>query len=174
MCKKLIVLILFLGLYFRSEAQETAVQQTIEDILGSMGDELTDDADIQEMLDDLELLREKPLKINIATREELARLHLLSEIQIDALVAFRKKTGTIFSIYELSSVDGFTPDLLQRIEPFVSFELQEQHRVGKKAGGDLYFRTNSTFSSIPPSGPVQEGSPQRYYLRLKATESRFN
>lgn len=148
-------------------AQEPAVQQTVEDLLESMGDNMSDDADIQEILDDLESFRQNPLLINSAQAGELLRLHLLSEVQVNNLLRFREKTGFIYSLYEMASIDGFTPDVLQKIEPFISFGLPENVRT-KKSSNEIFVRSTRV---IAPSGATDqskyEGSPERYYLRLK-------
>ena len=55
----------------------------------------------------LTYLGQHPLAINSASKEELQRLHFLSDIQIDDLIEFRIKTGQIYSIYEMASIEGF-------------------------------------------------------------------
>ncbi|HZL10487.1 MAG TPA: helix-hairpin-helix domain-containing protein [Prolixibacteraceae bacterium] len=172
MIKKLALLILIFAVVPCANAQEPEVQQTIEDLLESAGEELSDDADIQEVLDDFERFRQNPLNINLATGKEFSRLHLLSEPQINNLIRFREKSGTIFSLYEMASIDGFTPDVLQKIEPFISFEIQEKHSGKKKSTGYLFLRSTRTFSAANQSDQSKyEGSPERYYLRLKQTSA---
>ena len=174
MIKKYIITLWICGIALFSQAQEPIVQQTIEDLLESVGETMSDDSDIQEILDDLESFRQKPLNINLDNRDEFIRLHLLSEIQIDNLISFRMKTGTIYSLYELASVDGFTPDILQKIEPFVSFEIQEKKSGKKRASNDLIAKTNRIISKASQSDQEKyEGSPERYYLRLKHVSANF-
>jgi len=170
--KKLILLVLtcFWALFIF--AQEPIIQQSVEDLLESMGDELSDDADIQEILDDLEYLRENPLDVNLATTEDFQLLHLLSEIQINNLIVFREKTGTIFSIYEMAAIDGFNSVLLQKIEPFISFNNQEIIARKNRSSGDLLLRSTRTFSvDTQANNPKYEGAPERYYLRFKQTSA---
>jgi hypothetical protein len=168
--RKFFLLIGLISLTVAVYSQEPAAQQTIEDLLESLGENLSDDADIQEVLDDLERFGQDPLQINKATRDELLRLHLLSDFQIDGLISFREKTGAIYSIYELASIDGFTPDILQKIEPFVSFGVENilPDRVG--AFNHLLVRTGRSF---PSSQSGYEGSPERYYLRMKHESANF-
>ena len=175
MIKKLIILIGISGIAFFAYPQEPAVEQVVEDLLESAGENMSDDTDIQEILDDLENFRQNPLKINQATRQELSELHLLSEMQINNLISFREKSGIIFSLYEMASVDGFTPDILQKIEPFISLEIQDYHSGKKKSSGELFLRSTRTFSSVNQSDQAKhEGSPERYYLRLKQTSANFD
>lgn len=174
MIKKCLLFILISGIATVSSAQESAVQQTVENLLESVGEDLSDDTDIQEILDDLEYFRQNPLKINLATIEEFSRLHLLSEPQINNLIVFREKTGTIFSLYEMVTIDGFSPDLLQKIEPFISFDIQEKNTGRKNSSTDLFVRSSRTFSKVNQSANANyEGSPEKYYLRMKHTSADF-
>ena len=174
MIKKFTLIILISGIVSFSNAQDPLVQQTVEDLLESVGEGVSDDTDIQEILDDLESFRQNPIKINLATMEELSRLHVLSELQISNLISFREKTGTIFSIYEMASIDGFTPDILQKIEPFITFEIKEKSSGTKKSSGYLFVKSTRTFSTISQSDQSNyEGSPERVYLRLKQTSANY-
>jgi len=85
-------------------AQSPKVEQTIEDLLESINSESQEDIDYQEILDDLTFLGQHPMPINRASKEDFQRLHFISDIQIDALIDFRTKTGQIYSIYEISVI----------------------------------------------------------------------
>jgi hypothetical protein len=162
--------LLLIALFFAATvyAQKPDMLQTVEALVESLGEELSDDADIQDILDDLESFIQNPLKINWATPEELARLHFLSEAQINNLVDFRKKSGQIYSIYEMASIEGFSPDILQKIEPFISFDLEKLSPGVKKSSGDLFLRGTRTFAKADKLNESKnEGTPERYYLRMK-------
>lgn len=166
--KKLFLFILIFGTAMILRAQDPMVQQTVEDLLESVGENMNDDTNFQEILDDLIHFRQNPLKINSASGDDLLRLHLLSSLQIDNLISFRQKTGTIYSIYEMASIQDFTPDVLQRIEPYISFEVQNQIVRRKKSATDLFLRSSRSFSSeVKPETTKYEGSAERYYLRLR-------
>lgn len=166
----LFLLMFFAGLVFSQEPQS---QQTIEDLIESVGETLSDDTDLQEILDDLEYFRQNPLRINSAGVEELKKLHLLSDFQIYKLLEYREKTGTIFSIYELASVDGFTPDMLQKLEPFVRFEAAETVNKRKRPDTDIFLRTTRSFTSSATDNSKNEGSPGRLYFRMKHTAGKL-
>ncbi len=148
-------------------AQEPVGQLIVEDLLESVGEELIEDVDIQEIQEDLERLRQNPLKINLATHNEFIRLHLLSELQINNLIQYREKSGTLYSLYEMATIDGFTPDVLQKIEPFICFELEEKTAGKRKSSGDVFLRSTRSFSSEGESNARNEGAMERYYLRYK-------
>lgn len=175
MTKRFIFIVCFVVAASLVHAQESLVQNALEDLIESLGEELGDDSDIQEILDDLENYRQNPLKINSATPDELMRLHFLSEIQINDLISFREKTGTIFTLYELAAIDGFTPDLLQKVEPFISFDSENAGSGRKRSSGDLFLRGTRTFLNTTGIDESKyEGAPERYYLRLKQTSARFD
>ena len=166
--KPIFLLILILTLAVFSNAQNPKVTQITEDLLESVGENMSDDSDIQEILDDLEGFSQNPLKINLASKDDLLRLHLLSEVQINNLIAYRAKTGTIYSLYELAAVDEFTPDVMQKLESFISFDILEPQLVKKRSSTDLFVRSNRTFSSGGQADQTKyEGSLERYYVRLK-------
>lgn len=172
--KRLFISILISGMAVFSNAQSPVVLQLAEDILESAGENMSDDSDIQEILDDLEGFIQNPLRINRASRDDLMRLHLLSEVQITNLIQYRQRTGSIYSLYELAVVDGFTPDVLQKLEPFVSFDIQEEQHRKKGSSTDLLLRSNRTFySSTQSESGKQEGSPERYYFRVKHVAARM-
>ena len=169
--KQLIMVILILGMAAFTKAQNSVGAQVTEDLLESLGENMSDDSDIQEILDDLESFRLNPLKINLASKEDLMRLHLLSEVQINNLIAYREKTGMIYSLFELAAVDGFTPDILQKLEPFISFYVTKVQSGKKRSSTDLLARTNRTFPLADQS--KYEGSPERFYLRMKHVSARM-
>jgi len=171
MIKRFALIMLTLGIASNSFSQEPVVQQTVEDLLESVGENMSENTNFQEILDDLESFRQHPLQINMATNEELNQLHLLSELQIHQLLSYREKTGNIYSLYEMASIDGFTLDLLQKIEPFITFEIQERSLGAKKSSGYLYVKSTLTFSNVNQSN--YEGSPERYLLRWKQTSANW-
>lgn len=81
--------------------------------------ELTDPAAWEDELEDLASLREDPVNLNTATREQLERFPFLTSQQVENIQAYVYIHGPMQSIYELQLVEGmnkFTIDLLQ---PFV-------------------------------------------------------
>ena len=79
----------------------------------------TQDVDLSQLNDELQWLKEHPIDLNSATKEELHKLNLLNDIEINNILNYIKKNGKMLSIYELQSVDGFYEDLIKKILPFV-------------------------------------------------------
>ena len=171
--KRFIILIGFVGFVGVATAQNPKISRSVEDLLESTGETMSDDTDIQEILDDWENLQENPLNVNAASGEDLQRLHLLSEVQINNLIAYRNKTGTIYSLYELVAVQGLTQEILLKLEPFLSFESAGQAAT-KRPSTDVIARMNRTFNSSAQFDQSKyEGSPERYYVRMKHVSNRL-
>ena len=171
--KSIGLIILILCLTVIANAQNPVMNQITEDLLESAGENMSDDTDIQEILDDLEGFLQNPLKINQATKDDLMRLHLLSDVQVDGLLKYREKTGTIYSLFELIAIDGFTPEFLQKMEPFVSFDVMQESIGKKRSSTDLLARSTRIFNSEPTDQDKYEGSPERFYFRVKHFSNRF-
>ena len=165
--RRVLFALLILVVAAGSNAQNQVMNQVTEDLLESVGENMSDDTDIQDVLDDLDRFAQNPMKINRASSDDLMHLRLLSEVQVNNLIAYRKKTGTIYSLYELVAVDGFTPDLLQKLEPFVSFDVSEGLPGRRREKTDILARVTRTFSSVAANQSKEEGSPERYYFRMK-------
>ncbi len=161
----LITILLLIAVF--SSAQNQVVTRITEDLLESLGENLGDESDVQEILDELEQYRQSPLNLNTATYDDLLKLPLLSENQARNLLAYRDKTGTIYSIFELTAVDGFNVELLQNLEPFVRFD-EDLGTSAKHFGStDILTRATRSFSTEPSDQSKYEGSSERWYLRIK-------
>lgn len=157
-----------------SFAQELALQQSLEDLIESIGSESDESGDFQEVIDDLTYFSQHPLSLNKATKEELLKLHFLSELQIDDLLEYRNRSGQIYSIYEMTAIDGFHFDLLQKLKPFVSFETTETKSTYQKSDNDLIIRGTRSFGTQSDKKQADyEGSMERYYLRFKHISDNF-
>ena len=165
--------ILLILLVVAAKAQTPAVQQTLEDLMESLSSEPDENSDFQEIMDDLAYLGQHPVPINSATKEALQRLHFLSDFQIDDLIEFRTKTGQIYSLYEMAAIKGFNPELLSKLEPFISFEITGDERKSRKSDNDVFVRSTRAFSAAEGGvkNPNYEGAMERYYLRFKHKSS---
>lgn len=106
---------------FDSLAQEPGsdARIVIERLAESFTDEYGEEMDLTPLLEDLERYLEQPLNLNTCTRTELEELHFLNTFQIENLLTYRDKVDQIFTIHELQSLDGYTPELIATLEPFV-------------------------------------------------------
>lgn len=159
-------------------AQENEPNKMIEAILEAHLEDLDEEADVSLILEDLESLAEKPININQTSASELKRLYVLNDIQIEKLLEYIREFGPVYSIYELNTIDGFTPDLLNKISLFVRFgpaEIKSQ-KLGdalKYANHQLLLRALKTVPKakgykLKEDGTTPyEGNPFRFYTRYQ-------
>lgn len=65
-------------------------------------------------------LRKHPLNLNTAKPEDLQALPLITDLQIENFLLYKKLTGPLLSIYELQSVPAWDLDFIMKILPFVT------------------------------------------------------
>ncbi len=175
--KHIIFYLIILNPLFLS-AQKPEAQDKLEAIVESIVENLEEDAEVTQITQDLEQLAENPLNMNTATEQELAKLHLLNSIQIRKIIEYRKEFGPVLSIYELNTVDGISPDLLQKMEPFITFgpvqEKQEKlSEAMKYSNHQLLMRAQAILQQqkgyIPrDDGTIPyEGSREKIYTRYR-------
>ena len=112
--------VLILGL-FSVSAQETDAGKIIESIIEGHLANIKAGTDVGLIIEDLEELAENPININSTNETQLSRLYVLNDIQINNLLNYLKEFGPAYSIFELNTIDGFSPDLLTKMEPFIWF-----------------------------------------------------
>lgn len=97
------------------------IGETLELVTESTGQEL-DFSDWNQELDDL---LSNPVNLNSANEDELHRLPLLNDLQIQNLKEYASKYGSIASIYELFLIDGFSQSFIEQIAPFITLEAMQ-------------------------------------------------
>ncbi|MEZ5103784.1 MAG: helix-hairpin-helix domain-containing protein [Draconibacterium sp.] len=174
-----IILTLSFFTTLHSVAQEhTDPKKIIEAIVESQLENLDEETDVGLVVEDLENLAENPININATSKTELSRLYILNEIQINKLLDYVKEFGPVYSIYELNSIDGFTPDLLNKISLFIQFgppenETEKFSKSLKNGRHQLLLRALETTQKA--KGYLQrddgtkpyEGNPFRLYTRYQ-------
>ena len=167
---------------------EDPLQQQIEDLSENTQ---TENADLTTLVENLKYYQDHPLNLNNATREELYDLLILSEIQIDNLLAHRIHFGTLISIYELQAVEGFDLATINKILPFIKvldfsstghFNLKEMLKYGKNEiliRDQRILEKQSGYSPIDSAALAQSpnsrylGSPDHIYARYRFTYGNF-
>ncbi len=119
--RKSIFILFFTFSVFSGVAQKTEPDKIIESIIEGQLANLKPGTDVGLIIEDLEELAENPININATNETELSRLYILNDIQIKKLLDYIQEFGPAYSIYELNTIDGFSPDLLQLMEPFIRF-----------------------------------------------------
>lgn len=175
---KYILVLFILALPFMVQAQESNPQEMIEAIIESHVENLNEETDVVLIIEDLEDLAENPININATNAEELSRLYLLNPVQINQLLDFVKNYGPVLSIFELNTIDGFSPHLLQKMQPFLRFDTDEEeprtfkdelkhgrHEALARISGTL--QTASGYLPKDDGTIPYEGNQFRYYTRYR-------
>ncbi len=175
---KLILILLFVCWMFSVSAQETGADKIIESIIEGHLANIKPGTDVGLIIEDLEELAENPININSTNETQLSRLYILNDIQFNKLLDYLKKFGPAFSIFELNTIDGFSPDLLTKMEPFIWFGPAEQEpeklsEAIKYGRHQLLLRGLGTTQKAKGYLPKEdgttpyEGNQFRYYMRYR-------
>lgn len=169
--------LIFVAFSALSNAQEKDHAKIIESIIESHVDKIDEQTDVALIIEDLEGFIENPLNINSTNFSELSRLYVLNDVQINKLLEYLNVYGPAYSIFELKTIDGFTPDLLMKIEPFIWFGPREETKLKgeffKYGKNQLLLRTTGTVQDAygyiagEDGTTPYEGNSFRYYTRYK-------
>jgi hypothetical protein len=116
---KYVVHFLLIGLYTLTIAKEkfdfiTAVDAIYEHQQGSVSYEMLTEC--------LWQFYQQPIDLNHTSKEELKKLHVLSESQLNNFFDHLNKNGVLVSMYELQAISEFDVATIKRLLPFVSVE----------------------------------------------------
>lgn len=118
MWRKIIITSFLLLPVWSSQAQSA---EDMDKILRLTGYESPEDLDAYEV-ERLSSFIERPLKVNAVSQSSLRSSGLFTSYQAASLLDYRSRHGDIMSFSELSSVDGFTESVVQKLAPFISLE----------------------------------------------------
>jgi len=148
---------------------------------------LVEDADAQEFdfdteFEHLEAYRKNPLDINACSREQLIAFGMLSEIQVQGLLNYRKRFGQIFSVYELINVPTFDLPTVRRIlyylsmEPVKEMEAFNFGKAFKYSKNQIFTRyqrileqADGYIADDSLSAPEYPGTADKLYFRYRLT-----
>lgn len=158
-------------------------QENTEIVFSKILEEILRDApegpDYSELYDRLVSLHDQPLSLNTASREELAEIFFLNELQLDDLIAYREKYKGIMTVYELQAIKSIDLKTLQWLLFFVNTEgdFKKTNLAWRdylnKGSNTLNFRYERVAEMQegyrkPDSGKADnhyQGSPYKLYLR---------
>ncbi|MCF8244059.1 MAG: helix-hairpin-helix domain-containing protein [Saprospiraceae bacterium] len=121
MIKFVCLLVFAMPIYLAAQTDSLAIPSSAEDLLESysQGQEEDGSFDYDDLFDRLAYLRRRPLDLNKATITDLTEFPFLTDLQQNALPAYRTKYGNLISIYELQAVPGFDVGTIKQLLPFV-------------------------------------------------------
>ncbi|MCX7862984.1 MAG: helix-hairpin-helix domain-containing protein [Bacteroidales bacterium] len=183
-----ICLILFYSLCTYSQEKPTQTnEEIIENYIEEISANTDKEVDLTTLYEDLTYYLNEPLNLNVATKEDLEKLQLLSEFQIENFLNYRKNFGQLLSIYELLNINGFNEEYVRLILPFVTIEkvdpvLSFDPKKAVKYGRHrLFLRTRNVLQTQQGYTPISDsalaaspnsrylGSPWHLYTRYQYT-----
>jgi len=160
--------------YGFSQINEEQKERLIEEVIESIGESEESDIDNSVFLDDITTNAEHQININTASEEELERLNSLDFRQIQNILDYRKKYGFFVSSYELTAVEGFTPEIVTALTPFITFTTPNDSLDSSRKGvyERAMMRVRTTFpqakgysASSATKGAAYPGLPVSFYTR---------
>lgn len=149
----------------------------------------SEELDYDELYENLLLNFNNPLNLNGADREELARLYILTDIQINALLNHISINGPLISLYEIQSIPYFDKKTISQVIHFVkvaptkspSSKSLTKNLFGK-GNNYLLFRYDQTlekrkgYRELQPEtdgslSKAYRGSPGRYNFRFRSQKA---
>ena len=177
---RLLSLSLILFLVNVSYGQESEVRDVD---LGVLTDNIVDLTDPEtsnaELYENYYQLVSHPINLNKASEDQLRLLGILTEKQIEALIAHIRTNGNLISIHELQAIDGFDLPTIHKLKPFVAIDDPDQ--LVNRSFATRIFRYSNTYLltryekkmdvSNSTSGAADEfvGSPDKYLLRFRSS-----
>jgi hypothetical protein len=159
-------LIALIPLFLSAQTDEELLENFFRD------NESASESDAQQFLENLELLRDKPLNLNTSSREELLSLHLLNELQIESFLTYRTQFGPFLNEYELQAVPDWELADIRRMLQFSRIKTGLDTRNTSLWKG-LFLGDNEVFLRWaypdPPNYDTEraEGSPNARAIRFR-------
>jgi len=131
--KRILLISMFITLLI---TRYQTVAQTLQPVdkwmqyIESLAEETENTEQIEILYTDLSNLTQNPLNINTATQEQFKVLPFLSDIQIEAILNYRKRYGNMVTIYELKNIEALDWSTIELLLPFVyADEAKQQKRL---------------------------------------------
>ncbi len=179
----IIILILLLGTKLLNGQDSTYLSnQDIQQLEMISEDLENEDIDFTNLLETLTAKRGNKIDLNKATFEQLQQLHILNDIQINALLKHIETNGSLISLYELQVVPHLDLNTIYKMVPYVKISSNQPFIRGSKKtihsnNHNLMFRFSQIleeqtgYKEIDSLELTQKpnsrylGSPQKYYCR---------
>lgn len=157
--------------------EEIISSDLIEDFVAAGGEEA--DFDFNALYEDLAYYRKKPLDLNKVKRTELEGLRLLSDVQINQFLNYRKTCGDFIALQELQAIPSFSLETISQLLPFVKLGGQLDDfkvpltKMLYQGDHELFLRwtrfleEKEGFLRGPEDGNYFLGDRNQYYLRYR-------
>ncbi|HPR31946.1 MAG TPA: helix-hairpin-helix domain-containing protein [Prolixibacteraceae bacterium] len=151
-----------------------------EDVLEKIAEssEYESEDELESVFEEIEQQIHETVDLNTVARDGLDALPFLDEGQKDRLIAYRTQMGQIFSIYELSTLEGFDSETLGLLARFVRVEPKQENngrdyvRHQINLGSAYTFEKAEGFKAENNKAPVFEGIEPRLYLKYRGEKGK--
>jgi DNA uptake protein ComE-like DNA-binding protein len=147
--------------------------EEIEQQIENLAERSDVEMDYSDWVEEMNLLRQRPVNLNSGDENELRRLFFLNDLQISNILEYTQQYGQLASIYELPVIEGFNEKVVSQILPFISLspyvpEKFSLKRAFKYGGTDVMLRyqrviqPQSGYANVSDS--VRLAHPNNYYV----------
>jgi hypothetical protein len=109
---------LFISSY-NAECQEGTTPGKWMEYIEKLAEETDDDEQVETLYAELSYLSEHPYNLNTVTAEMLKQLPFLSDVQVESIIAYRRRYGLMATVYELKNVEELDWPTIDLLLPFV-------------------------------------------------------
>ena len=179
----LLIILCFATKTILSQIPVRTFEDEIKDKIENIAENTDQDLDYTDLIENLNFFYNNPLNLNIANTNELYKLKLLNDNQINNLIDYINKYGPLVSIYELLSIDGFNTETINKILSFVTISKVKSKQkysfknIFKYGKNQLFIRCKQIIEKQTGYLPIQDsvlinnlnsrylGCPQQIYTR---------
>ena len=159
--------------FYAQEKPTSTTEQQLENLTDADQSETEDD----NLLQQLENFHKHPLNLNEADEDDLKELKILTGLQIENFISYRRLFGNFISIYELQAIPSWDIRTIKRLLPYITVTkvvtFREEFKK-KFSGGDhtLVVRYSQVLEKSDgfdksTSGTKYLGSPQKIFFRYR-------
>src|SRR5689334_17285568 len=112
--------IFFLFAFFLLHAKAQDLPENTQQQLENQTDIDQSETEDDSYLVELEQFKRHAMNLNMADADELKQLRILTSLQIDNLISYRKIFGKFINIYELQAVPAWDVTTIRKLLPFIT------------------------------------------------------
>ncbi len=173
---RFLVIVFLLNLHVLNLRAQATADSLIEDMIEKTAESAGNEIDYSELSERLHYYTRQPLNVNTATEEELRELLILSPLQIESFLTYRKQNGAFLQLEELQAVPLFNQQTIESILPMIGVPGAKPRLPGVNSKHKTmlmltYGRTLEKAQGYvrPANGgtPYYQGSPSKLLLRYR-------
>ncbi len=146
-----------------------------KEYIEELAEETEDTERLETLYTELSWLAEHPFDLNRATGDDLRKLPFLTDMQIESILSYRQRYGSMASLYELKNMETFDFQTIERLLPFVYIAENPVENLPfsvenllKHGDNELQIRYDQCFQQRkgyqPQSDSSLQENPNRRYL----------